>query len=196
MADIRLRKTILVVEDTKASNGIPVEPQLRTAAAAAVIANPYAGRYVEDLEPLVQEFCEPLGELLAGMAHAALGAPAEAYGKGALVGMTGEVEHGSAVIHNLLFGNFVRDAAQGTALLPSAEKRGVAGTPLDVPLKHKDDPALRSHHQTFEVRVADAPAADEIVIWVALATGGRPLARLRAFGSELAETPPASTPAR
>ena len=80
----------------------------------------------------------------------------------------------------------MRDAIEGPALLPAAEKRGAAGAPLDLAVKHKDDHTVRSHHQTFEVRVADAPRADELVIWIAVASGGRPHARLGAFGSELA----------
>ncbi len=96
------------------------------------------------------------------------------------------MEHGSAIIHNLRFGNKVRDAISGTALLPAAEKRGAAGAPLDIAVKHKDDHSVRSHHQTFEVRIPDAPRPDEIVVWVALAASGRPHARLGAFGSELA----------
>ena len=146
------------------------------------------GRYVEDLEPLIDQYCEPLGSLLTERALELLGAEAEGYGKGALVGLDGEIEHGSAIIHNLRFGNRVRDPVDGTSLLPAAEKRGAAGAPIDLAIKHKHDHSVRSHHQTFEVRIPDAPRADEIVIWVALATGGRPLSRLGAFGSELAAT--------
>lgn len=154
-------------------------------AVGAVVENPCAGRFVENLEPLVDRFCEPLGTLLIERALPLLGGPAEGVGKGALVGLDGDVEHGSAIIHNLRFGNRVRDAIAGTALLPAAEKRGAAGAPLDLAVKHKDDHTVRSHHQTFEVRIPDAPRADEIVVWVALAAGGRPHARLGAFGSEL-----------
>jgi hypothetical protein len=181
-----VRKVVTVVEDVHVEGGRPVDPPARMVAAGAVLANPFAGRFVEDLEPLVDEYCEPVGELLTARALELLGAPAEGVGKGALVGLDGDVEHGSAIIHNLRFGNRVRDAIAGTALLPAAEKRGPAGAPLDLALKHKDDHTVRSHHQTFEVRVPDAPRADEIVIWVALAAGGRPHARLAAFGSELA----------
>lgn len=180
-----LRKVVTVVEDVVREGGEPVEPATRMVAAGAVVENPFAGRFVADLQPLVERYCEPLGELLVERALAVLGAPAEGVGKGALVGLDGDVEHGSAVIHNLRFGNKVRDAIQGTALLPAAEKRGGAGASLDVAVKHKDDHTVRSHHQTFEVRIPDAPGADELVIWVVLAGGGRPHARLGAFGSEL-----------
>jgi hypothetical protein len=183
-----LRKLVTVVEEVRTEGGVAVEPPLRIAATAAVIANPLAGRYAADLAPLADEYCEPLGHLLAERALEALGGPAEAYGKGALVGLDGEVEHGSAILHNLRFGNPVRDAVGGSSLLPSAEKCGAPGAPLDLAIKHITDHTVRSHHQTFEVRVPDAPRPGEIVVWVAVASAGRPLARLPQFGSELAAT--------
>jgi hypothetical protein len=151
-----------------------------------VVANPHAGHFVEDLRPLIDMYCESLGHLLAERGLGALDREVEAYGKGALVGLDGEVEHGSAILHNLRFGNPVRDAVGGTSLLPSAEKCGGPGASLDLALKHKTDHRVRSHHLTFEVRVPDAPRAAEIVVWVAFATAGRPQARLPEFGSELA----------
>jgi hypothetical protein len=182
-----LRKLCVVVEELRLESGRSVDPPTRVAAAGAVVSNPLAGRYVEDLAGLMDEYCEPLGRLLTEQALAALGsASVESYGKGALVGLAGEVEHGSAIIHNLRFGNHVREPVGGTSLLPSAEKCGPTGSPLDLALKHKEDHSVRSHHQTFEVRIPDAPRDDEIVVWVALASSGRPLARLPAFGSELA----------
>jgi hypothetical protein len=181
-----LRKIVTVVEDVHEEGGRVVDPPVRMVAAGAVIANPFAGRYVEDLEPLIDQYCEPLGTMLTERALELLGAEVEGYGKGALVGLDGEIEHGSAIIHNLRFGNKVREPVDGTSLLPAAEKRGTAGAPIDVAIKHKTDVSIRSHHQTFEVRIPDAPLGNEIVIWVVLATSGRPQSRLRAFGSELA----------
>jgi len=181
-----LRKLYVIVEEVRSESGRPVEPPTLLAAAGAVVANPLAGRFVEDLAAVADAYCEPLGRLLAERALAALGADVEGYGKGALVGLGGEVEHGSAIIHNLRFGNLVREPVAGSSLLPSAEKRGPAGAAIDLALKHKDDHTVRSHHQTFEVRIPDAPRDDEIVVWVALASSGRPLARLPVFGSELA----------
>jgi Amino acid synthesis len=183
-----VRKLCVIVEEIRVEGGRPVAPPTRVAAAGAVIANPLAGRFVEDLAGLADAYCEPLGRLLAEQALEALGAgdEAEAYGKGALIGLAGEVEHGSAIIHNLRFGNLVREPVGGSSLLPSAEKRGAAGATLDLALKHKADHTVRSHHQSFEVRIPDAPRDDEIVVWVALASFGRPHARLPAFGSELA----------
>jgi hypothetical protein len=180
-----IRKIVTVVEDVHREGGEPVAPPTRMVAAGAVIENPFAGRWVADLEPLIDRYCEPLGRLLTARALELLGGPAEGYGKGALVGVDGDVEHGSAIIHNLRFGNHVRDAVQGTSLLPAAEKRGAPGATLDIAVKHKDDHTVRSHHQTFEVRIPDAPKPDEIVVWVALASSGRPHARLGSFGSEL-----------
>jgi hypothetical protein len=181
-----LRKVVAIVEDVHAEGGRPVDPPLRVSAAGAVIANPFAGLWVDDLEPLIETYCEPLGTLLTARALELLGGEVEAYGKGALVGMDGEIEHGSAIIHNLRFGDRVRGPANGTSLLPSAEKRGSPGTPLDLAIKHKSDHRVRSHHQTFEVRIPDAPRSDEIVIWVVLASTGRPQSRLGEYGSELA----------
>src|SRR5262249_13864078 len=183
-----IRKLVTVIEEVRIEGGAAVDPPVRVAAAGAVISNPLAGRYVDDLSPLADEYCAPLGHLLAGRALAALDGRAEGYGKGALVGLDGEVEHGSAILHNLTFGNPVRDAVNGTSLLPSAEKYGAPGASLDLAIKHIADHKVRSHHQTFEVRVPDAPRPDEIVVWVVLATAGRPLARLPEFGSELAAT--------
>lgn len=188
MADGGPAQGVTVVEDVHEEGGRAVEPPARMVAAGAVIANPFAGRYVEDLEPLIDRYCEPVGSLLTARALELLGAEAEGYGKAALVGLDGEIEHGSAIIHNLRFGNHVREPVGGTSLLPAAEKRGAAGAPIDIAIKHKHDHSVRSHHQTFEVRIPDAPGPGEIVIWVALASSGRPQSRLGEFGSELKTT--------
>lgn len=181
-----LRKLCAIVEEVRSEAGRPVEPPTRVAAVGAVVANPLAGRFVRDLTALADAYCEPLGRLLTERTVEALGAGrVEAYGKGALVGLGGELEHGSAIIHNLLFGNVVREAVGGRSLLPSAEKVGAAGATLDLAVKHTEDHTVRSHHQSFEVRIPDAPRDDEIVVWVALASSGRPQARLPGFGSEL-----------
>lgn len=180
-----LRKVVTLVEDVHLEGGRALDRPTRMVAAGAVVANPFAGRFIEDLSPLIDDLCEPLGTLLTARALELLGAPAEGFGKGALVGLDGDIEHGSAIIHNLRFGNHVREAVSGTTLIPAGEKRGAAGATLDLPLKHVTDQTIRSHHQTLEVRIGDAPRADELVIWIALAATGRPHARLAAFGSEL-----------
>jgi hypothetical protein len=186
--EIEIRKVAVQYEDVMIEGGRNVTTPLRLAAAAAVISNPYAGRYEQDLKPLFDLYCGPLGELLAERSLAALDHPeVEAYGKGALIGLDGELEHGSGILHNLAFGNPVRTAMGASSLLPSTEKRGAAGATLDVPLKHVEDHKVRSHHLTFEMRIGDAPRPDEIVVVIACASGGRPHARLADFGSEVAE---------
>ncbi len=180
-----LRKLYHFLEVVHREGGQPVTPPARVAAAAAVVTNFLAGTWTQDLSPLVDVYCARLGTLLSEESAAILGAPAEAFGKGALVGIDGEIEHGSAILHNLKFGNPVRArAGDARSLLPSAEKRGAPGATLDVPLKHINDVTVRSHHQTFEIRVPDAPRRDELLIVVALSSSGRPLARLGAFGTD------------
>jgi hypothetical protein len=148
------------------------------AAAAAVVSNPFAGRYVADLTELA-EAGEELSALLAPQAVAAMdGRQPQSYGKGAVVGCAGEIEHAAAILHPK-FGAPLRAAVGGgTALIPSAKKRGPAGTAIDIPLHCKDAAFVRSHFDAMEVRVADAPHDDEILVVVAVAAGGRPLARV------------------
>jgi hypothetical protein len=146
----------------------------------AVIENPFAGRYQEDLEELMA-VGEELGGLLGARAVAALGiAPSEAesYGKAAIVGEAGELEHAAAILHPRL-GKPLRVAVEkGAALVPSAKKMGGPGTAIDVPLGHKDAAYVRSHFDAMEVRLADGPRADEILVAVAVTDSGRPLPRV------------------
>lgn len=176
----KIRKIITVVEETDNEMGKPIDPPARKAAAVAVIANPCAGRYVDDLEELMA-IGEELGDLLGRRAVAALGvepAAIESYGKGAIVGEAGEWEHAAAILHPRL-GKPLRAAVEhGAALVPSAKKMGGCGTPLDVPLGHKDAAYVRSHFDAIEVRVTDAPRAGEIVVAVAVTDSGRPLPRI------------------
>ncbi|KNC20118.1 peptide synthetase [Arthrobacter sp. RIT-PI-e] len=179
------RKIVTLVEEVLAEGGRPVEPAARVAVVAAVIANPWAGQgFVEDLNPGIEATASDVGALLAARVVEALGAPVEAFGKAAIVGLDGEIEHGSALIHTLKFGNHFRDAASATTLLPAVEKRGPAGVTFDIPLKHITDATIRSHHQSIEVRLADAPHAGEIVIALAAAAQGRPQQRLAPLSSE------------
>jgi hypothetical protein len=175
-----IRKIVVLLEETCREMGQPIEPPTRKAAAVAVIANPFAGRDVADLAPLMA-IGEALGGLLAERARAALGVPPaaiESYGKAAIVGEAGELEHAAAILHPR-FGGPVRAAiGKGAALIPSAKKLGGIGTAIDVPLGHKDAAFVRSHFDAMEVRVADAPRADEIVVAVALTDSGRPRARV------------------
>jgi Amino acid synthesis len=176
----RIRKLIVIVEETKSEMGKPVEPPTRKAAAVAVIANPFAGQYEQDLKPLM-DIGEELGGLLTQRAVAALGIPggkAESYGKAAIVGEGGELEHAAAILHPQM-GKPVRTVLEkGAALIPSAKKMGGPGTPIDVPLGHKDAAFVRSHFDGMEVRIADAPRAGEILVAIVVTDSGRPLPRV------------------
>lgn len=185
MSALTVRKIITVVEETHSEGGRPVSPPARVAVVAAVITNPWAGQgFVEDLGPGIDKTASDLGALLTPLVIEALEQTPEAYGKGAIVGLDGEVEHGSGLIHTLKFGNHFRDAARATTLLPAVEKRGPAGVVFDIPLKHITDATIRSHHQTVEVRIPDAPHADEIVVALAAAAQGRPQQRLADLSTE------------
>jgi hypothetical protein len=182
---VNIRKIVTTVDEVHTEGGSAVSPPARTAVVAAVLANPWAGQgFVADLGPLIDEVAPQLGALLAPLVIKALGAPVEAYGKAAVVGLDGEVEHGSGLIHTLKFGNHFREAAGATTLLPAVEKRAGAGTVFDIPLKHITDATIRSHHQTVEVRIPDAPGAGEIVVALAAAAQGRPQARLAPLAAE------------
>jgi hypothetical protein len=175
---ITIRKIVRHVDETRRENGRDLDRPHRVAVVALVIENPYPREYVDDLVSMADELGHELGTLAGPAVVELLGAEVEAFGKGVLVGTGGEVEHGSALIHNLRFGDPFREAAGGTELLPAAEKRGLPGAPIDIPLKHKLEARTRSHHQTFTFQVADAPGEREILVALAAADGGRPLARL------------------
>jgi hypothetical protein len=182
---MKVRKIVTTVEETRTEGGRRVDRPTRTAVVLAVIENPWAGQeFVEDLAPGIDDFAPQLGALLAPLVVEALGAKVEAYGKAAIVGLDGEVEHGSALIHTLKFGDHFRKAAEATTLLPAVEKRAPAGCTFDIPLKHVTDATIRSHHQTVEVRLGDAPRADEIIVGLAAAAQGRPQARLAPLSTE------------
>jgi hypothetical protein len=184
-----IRKIAVFVEETRREMGREIAPPTRKAAAVAVIANPFAGRYEEDLEPLMEIGAE-LGGLLGEMCVDALGiAPAEAesYGKAAMVGENGELEHAAAILHPRL-GKPLRAAVEkGAALVPSSKKMGGPGQPLDVPLGHKDAAYVRSHFDGIEVRLNDSPRADEIMVAVAVTDSGRPLPRVGGLTADEAE---------
>lgn len=185
MTELRVRKIIERLDQTLLENDTAVDPVHRVSVVAAVIKNPFPLHYVADVVTIADELAPQIGALVGPRAVELLGAPVEAYGKAALVGIAGEIEHGSALIHNLLFGNKFREPAGGTELLPAVEKVGVTGELMDVPLKHKLDSKTRSHHQTFTFRIEDAPRPDEIVIACVASNRGRPLSRLATFGSEV-----------
>jgi hypothetical protein len=171
-----IRKLVVSVEETRREADRAVPP-IRRAIAAAVIANPYAARWADDLAALVEIGAE-LGALLTDHALKALAAPVQGYGKAAIVGEDGELEHAAAILHPK-FGAPVRAAiGGGLALIPSAKKRGGMGCAIDIPLGHKDAAYVRSHFDAIECRITDAPRRDEILVALALADGGRPLPRI------------------
>jgi hypothetical protein len=175
-----IRKLATFVEETREEGGRLVDPPTRRAAAVAVIKNPFAGRYVENLNQLV-EIGEELGALLAAKAVAALGIPGErveSYGKAAAVGENGELEHAAAILHPKLGAPVRKALGKGAALIPSSKKRGGLGVALDIPLGHKDAAFVRSHFDGMEVRLNDAPRANEIMVAVAVTDSGRPHPRV------------------
>jgi Amino acid synthesis len=180
MSKAKIRKIVVVVDEIHLEMDQAIAPPTRRAAAVAVIANPLAGRFSENLDDLM-DIGEELGALLGERAVAALGvspSQIESYGKAALVGENGELEHAAAILHPKL-GKPLRAAVEkGAALVPSSKKRGGMGTPLDIPLGHKDAAFVRSHFDGMEVRINDAPRAGEIMVAVAVTDSGRPLARV------------------
>ncbi len=175
-----IRKIAVFVEETHREAGQVIAPATRKAVAVAVIRNPFAGRYVEDLSPLMEIGAE-LGGLLGERAVAALGiAPGEveSYGKAAMVGEDGELEHAAAILHPKLGAPLRKAVEKGAALVPSSKKMGAPGQVLDVPLGHKDAAYVRSHFDGVELRLNDSPRAGEIMVAVAVTDSGRPLARV------------------
>jgi hypothetical protein len=175
-----IRKIVTIVEETLVEGGKPVSPPTRRAAAVAVIRNPHAGGYVENLDDLIA-IGEELGRTLGERAVAALGIPGdkvESYGKAALVGADGELEHAAAILHPKLGAPLRKVLGKGAALIPSSKKRGAPGAPLDIPLGHKDAAFVRSHFDGMEVHVSDAPRANEIMVAIAVTDSGRPHPRV------------------
>jgi len=176
----KIRKLIVQVEETHIEMDKAITPPTRKALAMAVIDNPYAGRYVESLDELIG-IGEELGGLLGKRCVDALGiAPeqAQSYGKAAIVGEGGELEHAAAILHPKLGAPLRVAVSKGAALVPSSKKRGGLGTAVDVPLGHKDAAFVRSHFDAMEARVADAPRSNEIVVAVVVTDSGRPLPRV------------------
>jgi len=176
----KIRKLIVQVDEVRLEMGKPVNPPARRAIAIAVIENPFAGAYRESLDELT-DIGEELGGLLGEKCVQALGiepAQTESYGKAAIVGEDGELEHAAAILHPKLGTPLRKAVEKGAALVPSAKKMGTLGTAIDVPLGHKDAAYVRSHFDAIEARVTDAPRPNEIVVAVAVTDSGRPLARV------------------
>lgn len=184
-----IRKIAVWVEETHREIGKSIAPPTRKAVAVAVIANPFAGTYTEDLTPLMDIGAE-LGGVLGDKCVAALGISpeaAESYGKAAMVGELGELEHAAAILHPKLGAPLRKAVEKGAALVPSSKKMGSPGQVLDVPLGHKDAAYVRSHFDGIEVRLNDAPRAGEIMVAVAVTDSGRPLPRVGGLTHDEAE---------
>ena len=176
----KIRKTQVIVETTLTDIGRKVDPPVRKAAALAVIENPFANKFKEDLTDLM-DIGEELGSLLGRMCVEALGiAPneAESYGKAAIVGENGEWEHAAAILHPKLGAPLRKEVDKGAALVPSVKKLGGQGARIDIPLGHKDAAYVRSHFDGMEVGLADAPRADEILVAISVTDSGRPFPRV------------------
>ena len=176
----KIRKIIVQTDEVRVEMGRDVQPPVRKALAMAVIENPFAGRYVENLDELIA-IGEELGGLLGARCVQALGiepGQAQSYGKAAIVGEAGELEHAAAILHPKLGAPLRIAVEKGAALVPSSKKMGGLGTAIDVPLGHKDAAYVRSHFDAMEARVADAPRANEIVVAVVVTDSGRPLPRV------------------
>ena len=185
----QIRKIAVFLDETHLEMGQTIAPPTRRAAAVAVIANPFAGRFEPDLSALMEIGAE-MGDLLGRRCVEALGitpAQAESYGKAAMVGEGGELEHAAAILHPKLGAPLRVAVEKGAALVPSSKKMGGPGQPLDVPLGHKDAAYVRSHFDGIEVRLNDAPRAGEIMVAVAVTDSGRPLPRVGGLTADQAE---------
>jgi hypothetical protein len=184
-----LRKVVTYDEEIHLEGERAAEPPLRLIGVAAVVRNPWAGRgYVADLQPDIQRMAPVLGKLLTDrlVALAGSGAAIEAYGKASMVGTSGELEHGSALIHTLRFGNFYREAVGAKTYLGFTNGRGPANSQVQIPLMDKHDSGRRSHYLTVQFAVPDAPGHDEILVALGASTGGRPHHRIGDRYSDLA----------
>ncbi len=187
---LELRKIVTVAEELHIEGGKAANPPQRMIGVAAVLTNPWAGQgFVDDLSPLLLDVAPKLGDVLVPrlLDIAGGGDAIEAYGKAAMVGTNGEVEHGSALTHTLRFGNKFRDAVGGTAYLSFTNSRGGPGANIAVPMMHKIDPGQRSHYLTLEMSINDAPGPDEIVIAIGGSVGGRPHHRIGNRYSDMEE---------
>ncbi|EQB13181.1 MAG: amino acid synthesis family protein [Novosphingobium lindaniclasticum] len=173
---LKIRKLVSYVEEVRIEGGKDAERPVTTVLVAAVVKNPWAGRdFVEDLQPEIRAYASDLGALIVEKLTTTIGGAdkIEAYGKAAVVGGAGEIEHASAMIHTLRFGNHFREAVNAKSYLSFTNKRGGQNTSIQVPMMHKDDEGQRSHYITAEFAISDAPLDDEIVIVLGAADGGR-----------------------
>lgn len=185
MHDVEVRKKLIITEEIFHEGGPVAAQPLRRGAAVSVIRNPFAGRYVEDIQPFMKDL-EPLGIAMARSLVDALGgdpAKIEGYGKGAIVGSAGELEHGA--LWHVPGGYAMREVlGEARAIVPSTKKVGGPGVRIDIPVTHVNASYVRSHFDAFEVGVPDAPRADEIVVILAMTTGRRIHARMGGLRAE------------
>jgi len=175
------RKVVTYAETTFVEGGRPAPRPLQLFAVAAVLTSPWAGQgFVEDLKPGIHAVAPVLGQLLTAeiLRMAGSGEAVEGYGKAAVVGTSGEVEHASALIHTLRFGNHFRKAVGAKSYLSFTNTRGGPNCPVVIPLMHKGDEGMRSHYLTIQFSITDAPAPDEIVVALGASIGGRPHHRI------------------
>jgi hypothetical protein len=176
-----IRKIVTYIDETLIEGGRAAHKPLKLFAVAAIVKNPWAGRgFVEDLAPEIRQLAPVLGEILTAriLSLAGSGEAVEGYGKAAIVGTDGEIEHASALIHTLRFGNVFRKAVGAKSYLSFTNVRGGPGCALAIPMMHKHDEGMRSHYLTVQFSIADAPAPDEIVVALGASIGGRPHHRI------------------
>lgn len=176
-----LRKIVTVVEDVHTDGGRAPAEQTKRVAAAAVFANPWCrSGFVDDLQDAVAERVPVIARALIMRVLDHIGGPDRlaAFGKGAIVGLDGELEHGAAIVHTPYFGDLYRNLAGAESIIAFADNRGGAGSTLVVPMWHKTAATTRSYYQTIEVRISDAPASDELVMIAAGSSGPRPHPRI------------------
>ena len=175
-----IRKIVTWDEETLIEGFKPAKTPWRMMAVAAIVENPWAGRFLDDLTPEIYAYGPVLGELLTNriIDLAGSGDNIEAYGKAAVVGLNGEVEHASGLIHTLRFGNHYRQAVDAKSYLSFTNTRGPANAPVMIPLMDKNDAGRRSHYLTIQFAVPDAPRDDEILVALGAATTGRPHHRI------------------
>lgn len=174
---LEIRKVYTAIEETRIEGGKQLDNPIKMITTMLVMKNPWVERgFVEDLMPEINEYAPQIGELLVSelFKHIDSADDVEAFGKAAVVGVDGEMEHASAFIHTLKFGNKFRDAVEGKSILPFTNKRGGAGTAVLIPMVHKNEDSKRSHFLTFEATIPDAPRANEIVVAISVSTAGRP----------------------
>ena len=176
-----LRKIVTFDEDIYSEGGKEANPNLRIIGIAAVLSNPWKGQgFVEDLQPEIKRIAPVMGKALTDRLISMVGSgeKIEAYGKAALAGTSCEIEHASAIIHTLQFGNFYREAVDAKSYLGFTNTRGPANTQIQIPLMDKHDTGRRSHYLTVQFSIYDAPHFDEIVCALGAATSGRPHHRI------------------